>query len=459
MEHKKFYTEISLYNLFMYICQRWRSIIVCMIAGAVIAGGFSLYMSLLKEKPVLAIEEKRMEELAQIASQAERYASYIEKQQEYNEKSPFQKLDAFNLKRKRIVFYVPQSDNFFETDRSIATIVTAYSALIWDNALCEELRAIFGMDESDPMFYEDIVSCAIDYENGVVTYTIDGNDEKTVDRIAVALEKAVAGLNHQLSIDGLEHTIVKIGEQTNIINDPGVLKKQQDNINRVSQFDKDLKELEKAVKKDELNYYNSLRGIEKKEAEKASPRFDIKSVVLGLVAGLVVAAFLIAVKGNFQDTMKSRNDMGDFGIDLLGSFDEDTKFYKKRRTRLDRKIRNVRNKAKKRPSYEDTMDIIATKIELAADVKSRKSVCLAIGSAVESGLQFVDDIKERLKGKTDIVAVRDILGKSSDLREMVESDCVVFVEQVDKSKNENILARRRMCDKYGVDILGAIVLE
>ena len=201
------------------------------------------------------------------------------------------------------------------------------------------------------------------------------------------------------------------------------------------------------------------------ETETAGGRhISKKYVVVGALLGLILAAIVIIIKYIATATLKTAGEAEEnLNLQILGRFDGSNKFYDKRKTALDRWLRRVKQKNKQKLSYEESVEMVSAKLQIAAKKQDLKKVCIAVDSNVElekvQNKEFLNDIIAKIGGAPEAIILNNILGRSDALHDMAGADAVALVLQTENSRFTDAQYERVLCENYGVPVLGTIVVE
>ncbi len=212
-------------------------------------------------------------------------------------------------------------------------------------------------------------------------------------------------------------------------------------------------------------YFRFLTGdiIEKNEniavdVPTAKRTISFKYIVIGAFLGLVIAAIILAIKYIVTKTIKTVYDLEEgFGFQILGVFDNETEFDKKHKTKIDKALRKARRKNKHKLDFDENVELTATKIQIAAEKSNLSNICLI--TDIENDCNLMDTIVNKLSGNLNITVIKNVLAKADALQDMAKMDGAVLVEQIEVSTDKDIHDECLLCSKYGINIIGTIVLE
>lgn len=210
--------------------------------------------------------------------------------------------------------------------------------------------------------------------------------------------------------------------------------------------------------------YDHQANVQKDEASAGGRHISKKYVVVGALLGLILAAIVIIIKYIATSTIKTAAETEEnLGLAILGRFDGSDKFYDKRRTALDRWLRKLKQKNKQKLSYEDSVEMVAAKIQIAAKKQDLKKVCIAVDSNVAMDKvqhkEFLEDVISKIGSEPEVLVLNNILGRSDALHDMAGADAVALVIQTENSRFTDVQYERLLCEGFGVPVLGTIVVE
>lgn len=210
--------------------------------------------------------------------------------------------------------------------------------------------------------------------------------------------------------------------------------------------------------------YDHKANVESEEEAASGRHISKKYIVVGALLGLILAAIVIIIKYIATATVKTADEAEEnLNLQILGHFDGSNKFYDKRKTALDRWLRRVKQKNKRKLSYAESVEMVSAKIQIAAKKQDLKKVCIAVDSNVElekvQSKDFLDAIVAKIGGTPEMLVLNNILGRSDALHDMAGADGVILVLQTENSRFNDVQSERILCEGYGLNVLGAVVVE
>lgn len=469
---------IHIKDLFISICQRWRSLLVCFVIGAIVLGTYGWWKSGSENIPTQQqgqtlgelIGEERKGVIESYASDIYSSTQQLILQGQYNKESLLMQLDPFHLSVYELNYYIDAFTEELGNSKRTA-IAQAYLAKLQGSFLGQKVTTVQegenGSETKDFYEYPQMVQVDKgDLKEGILTFRFFFPAEANVadvDRLKEAMETAAREIPEELG----HHSITLIGESSFQYTDLDILLMQETNVKRINDISDRIDKVKKTVidpeEKQYLNYLLEQPDVSdggKNVSVKGQRHLSKKYILVGAVLGLILAIIVIVVKYITSGTIKSSKELEDnFGFQLLGSFEGDDPFYKNRNTKLDRWLRNKKNRINGRISCDETAEMIATKIKIEAEKKDLHHICLALDSKVSDNIAFLDVVTQNVGGEPSIKVIRNILEQPNDLVGMSEMDGIVLIEQINRSDFEDLKNVCDLCRNYRVNVIGSIVLE
>ena len=471
---------IHIRDLFITICQRWRSLIVCLIIGAVVLGAYGWWTS--GNDTISSPEQAQMfgNRLgAERKGVIESYASdiYASTQQmiqqgQYNKESLLMKLDPFHLYVYELSYYINPAENDWSSSQQSA-VAHSYLSKLQESFLGSKVTAVAEKDAYAEQidYYESTYLIRVDkedLENGILTFRLYYPQEQTdgVAELTDALQKAKGKVQSDLG----KHDLVLIGESGFNYADLNILYIQESNAKRISDLADQIATLEKLVTvSDEQKYLDYLiahpdtdtKGDTQKNTATTSKRhLDKKYIIIGAVLGLILAVIVIIIKYIASNAIRSTKEIEEnFGLQILGSMEGNSPFYQKRKTKLDQWLRRKKNKTKDQLPAEEKAEVIATKIRIEAEKADLHNICLAVDKKVFEDAGVLETLVDKIGDVPSVKVIRNVSEQPDSLKGMAGMDGVVLVGQIDRSGFDDLKNICELCRSYSVKVIGSIIVE
>lgn len=494
--------EIDILDLLYAILTKWRVMIIWMLLGALLAGTFSYVKSSKAAKAVPADPEVELEALRSKLSEgdalvveetAEQYATYYKKLlklKDYAENSPFMQLDPTSVPTMVSLYAIDdhadgQVLTFNETTNETGTskdsevnllnskaesIVGIYRSKVADDKIIKDAARRLGSDVKAD-YLADMISAEYRGE-AVLAVNVFGTNKEMCQAITDAVnahmdeitEEVKKAYEFDITYTGTSYLYTKNDlvqtYQRNLNNDMYSLRANMDNISYRFTDDK------KA-------YFEALasRNAETVVIGEASNTDAVKEnmTVSGngkghvskkyLLLGFVLGAFLVACWYGFKYVISGKlhtaDDIRDaFHVLVIGEVNTTEK--KNPIDKLLDKIFKIDT-----GDTENKMDVISSNIGISAKKASAKNVLIIGASSDDESVKFREGLKEKTASKNKEISfdiAESVLSNSHSVNKLSETDMVVFVERKDKSKFEHIMREMELCNEFGVEVIGAVVL-
>ncbi|WP_026659865.1 hypothetical protein [Butyrivibrio sp. AC2005] len=160
-----------------------------------------------------------------------------------------------------------------------------------------------------------------------------------------------------------------------------------------------------------------------------------KYLLLGILAGLFVPAFFIALLYVLSSKLRTIDDLRSvFRLSVLGELSNDDK----------------------------DMDVICQGAAIGASKLSAGSIYLMGASDDEISVKSRNDIRDGILSVDSLKSVKagtSAVNDAVSMKDLAESDAAVLVERIGFSAYEDIAKEIELCNKFGVKILGAVVVR
>jgi len=458
----------SFLDMLLVVCQRWRALLICLVIGAIVLGAYGWWKS-----PESIYSEQGIVNMSQITSEQqatiEEYAGIIVKntdditiQKEYIDNSLLMKIDPYNVNYCCLCFLIGGNSDIDSLESNVFIVQQCISIIISNqfiNSMNDELSG--SEDRSGFLDYSELISINTDEQDkGILKINIIASEKEQADIIATYLKEKMSDIS--------QYSSELVGETNYTTISFDVLDHQSAAKTRIINAQNEIETLKKKITKpNEVLYLNQLidkySGIDEAQSQEEiqiTRRIDAKSVLIGAVLGLLFAIICIMLKYVFSNTIKTTQDFEKcFEVNMMGRFEGNTRFNKKRHSGLDKWIKGIRNKKKNRVSENKMIDVITTKIQVESEKNDLHSLCLLVDDNVTSAMEPIESIINKLQNKISIKVVNNILSSPEKIEEFSKFEGAILVEQIDQSQYYDIKSYCNMCDSFNVKIIGGILFE
>lgn len=478
--------EIDLIDLTVHILSHWRGILVCMLAGALLLGGFSYVRSYQRTGAELPSEnvspEAQLEVLEQELTDTEKaavytvindehkYASY----QQYVESSVLMQMDPYNIYKIVMLFKI-QIDDMGQS----YMLSSVYEDLVNGVGLCQWVEDQTGISSASAAELISAKGCSnitvinglqeAEIGNDCLKVTIAHYDDTECERLAQCVKDYMEQQYEYLSQEMGAHEVVLLSESAGIIMDTGVRDRQLSYSNDKITLLTNCAKAKDAFTENQQTYYELLKEEDEisKEDEKsneetetavAKPSVSVKYVVVGAVlfafvyAGVLFVLYVLNGKLRTIDELQSLYNISQLGLIVKDS--EKKKFF------IDRWIDALKNWNKRRFTEEQSLELAAAAIKISTAKQDLDAICL-MGCDLKAGADAVcQELKQRLEQENITVKILDnVLYDASVMEELESAKGIVLVEKAGSTMYNEISRELELASRQGIKVLGGIVVE
>lgn len=432
--------EIDLWELFLYVCRRWRSLVILVLVGAALGLAFGLLKAGNYGKN-LDMDELHLPQIEQYA----RYVQMYEEQEEYEAESIYLKLapDAVYQGSVRYYLRLQASDSPIVGQR--------YDAILRDNSVIEALVEASGLSCTSRAMQElvSVTFRELDRQEQILSYedyplTVEilakalGPSAESSQQMLNVLEEAIEEANRWAVTSYSAEELDRLAEASvKMAYDAGVISARDASTEKLAEYSEQISALEKNLTDDDKTYYQITW----------KPDEPVKS---GLAKWIVVFAALLGVVGvavyavNFvmNGSIKSSEDLLGYGLYPLAVL-KGTPSGKKR-CALDRLF-------EPRREYQTEEYLAGALTALGAD---KPLVC---GNLEDPDVQTLAGRLGDLLPGAVFVASMTVDAHAQAQAKAVGS--VVLVVRLWKTRRADLEQELRICRELGVHVNGVAVIE
>ena len=481
--------EINLWDMLWAVCLKWRSILVCAVILAMLAGGLSYVrnaQSLEAENKEISLEDMEKALDYESKKSLEVYFEYMdayESQKKYNETAPIMQLDANAFYKGEVSYYI---DNNFkveyplvDTNNAIVALVNTYKAALNSQGFLDEAKEVLGEQLIENQYvtemidfmnaYGDTTTIETNEAEGVLTISVYANDEETCYALKELVKESINAYQKEAGSQFGKHDLVLLQDVCEFVADEDLLDYQKRNVDRMQTSANYMTSFESKFSTQQFQYkdlYLKNNGKENGSAVqeatsiKESPIVSIKLVLIGYVGGAVLMFGLWALLYIFSSKLRLEDDYElVFESKLLGNVPMEKKTKRKWFWFIDFVFEKLRHFNKRYFEKEEALDMIAANIRIAMQKANACKVMVTGAVCGDDEKNVAEQIASRLKKDgIEIVFGNSILYDAEALEKLVELGSVVLVEKAEKSLYKEIQREIEICLHQGVNLVGSVVV-
>ncbi len=503
--------EIDLIDLIIEVLLHWRGLIIALLVGGLVLGGYSVYTSykaqkaaklaasvaeeekakVLNDKEYFEKEkekiEKRLSELEGTisakdeagANQVMTYREQLEVLQDYKNDSVLMKADAKNLPTGVVTLRIT-------SDQVTASVLeNSYKGILSSAEMFDYIKQKIGYGNEIAELIT--INSVNNYNNNNtnVQITAEVKDEESKEIILVynfialteedskAMEDAFIEFakskvtDYQSSLG--THNLIVVDKAVSTIYNANIENKQIDIVQKIATLENNITTGYDALTDGGKEYCDLLikqmdmesemaENMERAEdATVAIPPITVnkKKLLIGLVGGFFAYAFILCLAYIFSRRIKDSDDFDTtFGVNQLGKIYGEFKSAK-RATGLDKAIYSLKRRGRKKVSFDEASSIIAVNTSLTASKGGYKKLGL-ITSERDGAL--TGKISEALKAEgVEGVVLSEPLYNGQEMSALKDIDAAVIIVKPGVSRYDELWDIIEVLDNQKVKILGGVM--
>lgn len=500
--------EISLLDLFVEVLLHWRMILVAMLLGGIMLGGFSYWRS--RESQQTAEAQRRAIENQQDMSQEERLEQWeaqgiwleaelddaqlarvntaVVLRQRYEERFDYQQnallmqLNPEKIEQADLAFVI-QADS---ANRAYSAKYS-YERLLMSAAFFEYLEEQCGLDysvgelislEQPESGVQDSVFLLNASQGGTFVFSVQIRHDNAdiCSAMADAAEEFIRQQQKELEQKIGSHEVILLSRSQGEVADRKVADLQSTGTNTLYSLSNYYSSLVKGFTSEELAYYNYLiegspadngdAEIQGNAAEGTAAgtvvvkaRVSVKYVLLGAVMFACIYVFVVFIKYIMNNRLRSADSLCElYGIPQLGTVPALTP--KRFLGAVDQWILKLRYHNQRRFTPEESVGLAAVAVKMAALKRGAKEVCLLGCELKGSTMEICGQIKGQLEAAgIEVNTLSNVLYDAEAMERLGSVESVVLVETAGVTLYDEILKELELLQRQEITVLGGIVAE
>lgn len=493
MKEKLKNRELSIGNLFWFVCLKWRQIIIIGLICAVIAGGISYYgdaksIKSQKEEGDRPLDPRDFglgNDLTEPVELYLRYYGIYKKQQYYNDNSPFMQLNANGFYKGEVVFCV---DNHYEVeypliDKKDTTygIVSAYQSLFTSEEFAKKIARAMDIQEEDYAFALDLIdlsnrlsnvnSVSEDLEKGIFNICIYARDKEECRRLQEIIVTTIENGKEQIESQNGAHDLVQVSNNCVYTTDSYVLVLQKDQLDRMKDYYSRMLDLEKQFSEGERNYVRAYKQqqiggdgdklnadmAENNEDGAILPTINKKLIVIVFVGAMFAVCVIYALAYILNTNVRVEDRPEEtFGVAMIGMVLNNYKT----RGGIDGFVQKNLYRKLHLCEKEVAMELLQTNIKVLARKRGISSIYVNGAICSDEERTLFDNIAEQLK-KCDITVEygNSILIDAEAFEKGSSADAIIVTVCPGKTSYYELAEILDMCTEQKTSVMGLVMIE
>ena len=471
----RYENEIDLIELFHYCLQKWRTIILAALIGAVLFGAYNGYK---QAQPATAPTEEENEaalnkarknltdlEVSEVDTLAEMYDSYVkvyEEKELYGEKSIRLNMDPEHVHSGASTYiisdYYDNQGIYTVENQNAGNIVALYSELLTDDKTIDAIKEATGWSV-DRQYVRELYGISSAGVSLLRISTIAPSEDEC--RIIIkVLEERLEQVKPQVQANA-KHEIAKVNDKYFEDYSSSITDAQKAQSDTLISLKSTMRNIPNNLTAGQKSYYQELikqKYPDEIKEQEFSVFSLIKFVVIGMLAGAFIVLFCLALAYALRQVLRTEDDMNSlFNTRVIGTVKSNENGGKKKfisgfdswyEKKFDKKDGILPEAA--------AYDMIASEIAVGIEKDGIKKPFITSTSSDKTVAEVVNRIAKTCSGLNRGASV---VSDAEAVKSLSESDGVVIVEKIQDSRIVDIGRELELCKKYGIDVIGAVVVR
>ncbi len=505
--------EINLMDLLVEVLLHWRTILLSMLIGGILFGGYSYVKTFLDMKNQnLAMEEEQQaleqqkemtpEEITEqwengrvlLEEQLEEgqvynvnsalaYKRFYEEKLDYQQNSPLMQIDPYHVQQTELLFAILP-----ENAEQINNIRMVYENLLSGSAFYTYIQEQCGLERgaeelitlSYPEYkYEATRNIILtDYAEGtfgIINIQVSHENADICQAMADAVVSYIEEQKDTLEDISGAYEIKLLNRIQGEVVDNDIANLQKTNIADLYSLQSTYNSLKDAFSDEELAYFDYMLAGNPAEASDAgahetenneeivmiekAPSISIKYVLMGVVLFAFLYIFILFLLYIFDSRLHGADSLQEiYGIPQLGMVPALPR--KRFLGAIDQWILKLRYHNQRKFAPEESIEMAAVAVKMAAKKQGLKQVYLMGCSITGVSGQVCEKIKAFLeKEQLEVVILNNVLYDAEAMEQLENAEGIVLVETAGSTLYKELEKELQLLTRQKIKILGGIMVE
>lgn len=487
--------EIDLFDMIADVLSHWRGLIVALVLGAVLLGGFS-YMKSLRtvqnvQQPEMVVQEEttveeRLTRLEQSLDDKSRATvlTVVDDEKEYDlkktysENSIYMQLNPLQTVRTELIYQVQTADA--NKDGQLGAL---YTSLLNNVGLYDWVAQQTGVEAGyvgELISAETVSSLTIQSKTeklqqemslgtNCVKVSILQSDAEACQKLTEAVKDYISEEQKQLNNALGQHALVLVSETTGSVMNKDLMDEQIKCRNEIASLQSTIATAKADFTEEQKQYYELLTWEEAEHSEQPAqnvtaeenpvptPAVSKKYVLLGAVLFAFVYAVVICMVYIFNTRLRESDELQSlYGIPQIGLVVRESG----RKVFLDKWVDSLRHYGKRKFTAEQSMELAFAAIKITAVKNGLNNICL-MGCNMSAGADKVcESLKAALEKEQISVSVLDnVLYDAEAMEKMDAMQGAVLVEKAGSTLYNEVAGELELLKRQDITVLGGIIVE
>lgn len=479
--------RINLKELLIYVFSKWRSLIISILAFAILFQGIATYKNYTaikaqntgsdieqnldaKKEGLSASEIKMVEDACQTKTI---YEQSLEAAISYSNESIKMQLDAYNVPTITMVYLV---DSHYEAVYPVIEkkdytedILGSLRSVTISPDVCNKIGSDIDLEVNNNVYIKELISnekLANSEQNDLLTITLIANNEDNCNIMADDIHEAIIDSLDSLTEIYGKFDVTLVDRQFHKSVNESLLTAQQNQQSTISKMQSNITALTSNMTTAQQEYFIALTNSNEEngnlDQEREEQKFSFvssiskKYIAVGVIIGLFLCGAYWALSYILTKKLRSKKDLEYCTqTSVLGSLYVQKPGFKQKS--LDKVLLAKSDDVNLQFTNDEVMDMICAGVRISAKKKNMNTLYITGTYYDESINQISNEICDRLKKDfTTVLTGKSVIFNPKSLENLAESDGVILIEKIGKADCTEIKQEVEICEKQNVTIIGTV---
>lgn len=484
--------EIDLLDMIADVLSHWRGLIVALVLGAVLLGGFS-YMKSLRtvqnvQQPETVVQEETTveEQLTQLEQSLDDKSlatvlAVVDDEKEYDlkktysENSIYMQLNPLQTVQTELIYQVQTADGSMD-----GQLGALYTSLLNNVGLYDWVAQQTGIEagyvgeliSAETVSSLTILSKEMTLGTNCIKVSILQSDTEACQKLSDAVKAYMSEEQKKLNDEFGQHALVLVSETIGSIMNKNLMNEQIRSRNEIASLQSTIAAAKADFTEEQKKYYELLTWEEAEHSEQPeqpaqsvtaeenpvpTPAVSKKYILLGAVLFAFVYAVVICMAYIFNTKLRVSDELQSiYGIPQIGLVVRESG----RKVFLDKWVDSLRHYGKRKFTAEQSMELAFAAIKITAVKNGLNNICL-MGCNMSAGADKVcESLKAALEKEQISVSVLDnVLYDAEAMEKMDAMQGAVLVEKAGSTLYNEVVGELELLKRQDITVLGGIIVE
>lgn len=484
--------EIDLLDMIADVLSHWRGLIVALVLGAVLLGGFS-YMKSLRtvqnvQQPETVVQEETTveEQLTQLEQSLDDKSlatvlAVVDDEKEYDlkktysENSIYMQLNPLQTVQTELIYQVQTADGSMD-----GQLGALYTSLLNNVGLYDWVAQQTGIEagyvgeliSAETVSSLTILSKEMTLGTNCIKVSILQSDTEACQKLSDAVKAYMSEEQKKLNDEFGQHALVLVSETIGSIMNKNLMNEQIRSRNEIASLQSTIAATKADFTEEQKKYYELLTWEEAEHSEQPeqpaqsvtaeenpvpTPAVSKKYILLGAVLFAFVYAVVICMAYIFNTKLRVSDELQSiYGIPQIGLVVRESG----RKVFLDKWVDSLRHYGKRKFTAEQSMELAFAAIKITAVKNGLNNICL-MGCNMSAGADKVcESLKAALEKEQISVSVLDnVLYDAEAMEKMDAMQGAILVEKAGSTLYNEVAGELELLKRQDIRVLGGIIVE